>query len=43
LKINKKEGPSEDVLIPLRKGNKIIKGARGRKRGVGMEIQSRIR
>jgi hypothetical protein len=27
--VNKKESPSEDVSIPLRKGNKIIIGGRG--------------
>jgi hypothetical protein len=27
---NKKEGPSEDVSIPLRRGNKIIMGSRER-------------
>jgi hypothetical protein len=26
---NKKEGPCEDALVPLRRGNKIITGGRG--------------
>ena len=30
-KLNKKEGPSEDASIPLRRGNKIVMGDRGRK------------
>jgi hypothetical protein len=30
-KLNKKQGPSEDVSIPLRRGNKIIMGGRGRR------------
>jgi hypothetical protein len=30
MKLNKKEGPSEYTLIPLRKGNKIIIDGRGR-------------
>jgi hypothetical protein len=29
-KLNKKEGPNEDASIPLRRGNKIITGGRGR-------------
>jgi hypothetical protein len=29
-KLNKKKGPSVDTLIPLRRGNKIIMGGRGR-------------
>jgi hypothetical protein len=29
-KFNKKEGSSEDTLIPLRRWNKIITGDRGR-------------
>jgi hypothetical protein len=29
-KFNKKEGPSEDASIPLRRGNKIIMGGKGR-------------
>ena len=32
-KLNKKDGSNVDVLIPLRKGNKIIMGDRGRERG----------
>ena len=32
--LNKKEGPSEDASISLRKGNKIIMGGRGRE-GLG--------
>jgi hypothetical protein len=35
-KLNKKEGPSEDASIPLRKRNKIIKRVRGRE-GTGWE------
>ena len=35
-KLNKKEGPSEDASIPLRRGNKIIMGGRGRE-GPGWE------
>ena len=31
-KFNKKEGPSNDASIPLRRGNKIIMGGRGRER-----------
>jgi hypothetical protein len=30
LKLNKKEGPSVDASIPLRRENKIILGGRGR-------------
>jgi hypothetical protein len=30
IKFNKKEGPSEDALIPLRRRNKIIMGGRGK-------------
>jgi hypothetical protein len=30
VKFNKKEDPSEDASIPLRRGNKIIMGFRGR-------------
>jgi hypothetical protein len=42
MQFNKKEGPSEDASIPLRRGNKIITGGRGRKecrweRGGGRE------
>jgi hypothetical protein len=29
-KFNKKEGPSNDASIPLRRGKKIITGGRGR-------------
>ena len=29
-KFNKKAGPSKDASIPLRRGNKIIRGGRGR-------------
>ena len=47
--LNKKEGPSEDASIPLRKGNKIItgdgggrslseKGEREEKRGAGSDM-----
>ena len=32
MKLNKKEGQSMDSSNPLRKGNKIITGGRGRKR-----------
>ena len=35
-KLNKKEDPSEDALISLRRGNKIVIGGRGRK-GNGKE------
>jgi hypothetical protein len=28
--LNKKEGPNKDIAIPLRSGNKIVKGGRGR-------------
>jgi hypothetical protein len=28
-KLNKKESPSEDALISLRRGNKIVIGGRG--------------
>jgi hypothetical protein len=47
-KLNKKEGPSKDVSIPLRRGKKIIMGSRGRERpewerGGGRERGSRIR
>jgi hypothetical protein len=31
-KFSKKGDPSEDVSIPLRKGNKIIMGGRGKER-----------
>jgi hypothetical protein len=31
-KFNKKEGPSEDASISLRRGNKIIRGCRSRER-----------
>ena len=34
-KLNKKEGPSEDASIPLRRGNKIIMGGRRRENWVG--------
>jgi hypothetical protein len=37
-KLNRKEGPSEDVSIPLRRGKKIIMGHRGRE---GPEWMSR--
>jgi hypothetical protein len=30
MKLNKKEDPSEDAYIPLRKKNKIIMGEKGR-------------
>ena len=30
-KLNKKEGPSKDASIPLRRGNKIVMGGRGKK------------
>lgn len=30
MKFNKKKGPSEDTSIPLRKGNKLITGGRGK-------------
>ena len=30
MKLNRKEGPSVDASIPLRRGNKIIMGGRGR-------------
>ena len=36
-KFNNKEGPSEDASIPLRRGNKIITGGRGRV-GPGSEM-----
>ena len=36
MKLNKKEGPSVDASIPLRRGNKIITGGRGRE-GPGWE------
>ena len=47
-KFNKKEGPSEDASIPLRRGNKIIMGGRGReepgwKRGGIGEVGRSIR
>jgi hypothetical protein len=29
LQVSNKDGPSEDASIPLRRGNKIIKGGRG--------------
>jgi len=32
MKLNKKEDPSADALIPVRMGNKIITGDRGRER-----------
>jgi hypothetical protein len=32
MKFNKKEGPSEDASVPLRSGEKIIMGGRGRER-----------
>lgn len=32
MKFNKKEGPSENALIPLRRENKIVTGGRGRER-----------
>ena len=32
-KFNKKGGPSEDVLVSLRKWNKIVRRGRGRYRG----------
>ena len=33
IKINKKEGPSEDASIPRRKGNKLIMEVRGKDQG----------
>jgi hypothetical protein len=36
VKFNKKEGPSVDASIPLRRGNKISMGSRGKK-GPGWE------
>jgi hypothetical protein len=36
MKFNKKEGRGEDASIPLRSGNKIIMGGRGRE-GPGWE------
>jgi len=48
-KLNKMEGQSEDVSIPLRKGNKIIMGGRerdgpgweGRREGKGSGLDVR--
>jgi hypothetical protein len=37
-KLNKEEGPSEDVLVPLRRGKKIIMGSRRRE---GLEWENR--
>ena len=48
MKLNKKEGQSVDASIPLRRGNKIIMGGRGREgpgweRGQGGEEGNMIR
>ena len=40
MKLNKKEGPSVYTSIPLRKGNKIVIGGRGRE-GPGWERERR--
>jgi hypothetical protein len=42
LKLNKKEGPSVDTSISLRRWNKIITGSKGRK-GPGWEKGGRER
>ena len=47
-KLNKKEGPSEDAQMPLRKRNRIVMGGRGSEgpgweRGEGLEKGGRIR
>ena len=34
MKFNKKEGQSVDASIPIRRGNKITMGGRGRERGI---------
>jgi hypothetical protein len=50
MKFNKKEGPSKNASISLRRKNKIIMGGRRREglgwersRGVGQEKRSKIR
>ena len=44
MKFNKKKGLSEDASIPLRRGNKIIMGDRGREGGTWVgEWGDRIR
>jgi hypothetical protein len=36
MKFNKQKGLSEDASIPLRRGNEIIMGCRGREGGKGL-------
>lgn len=41
-KLKKKEGPIEHISIPIRSGNKIILGGRGRGETWGREEKKRI-